>query len=119
MRTNMEPLIPTTSTLSPAIAHIAETASALASSVRQRTSASNLSEPSSGGERKGGKKHLQRATVRWVLNAPKRLRETKDEETARRDWEEVRGLLERWERTEGVERVRRECLQVMEEKNEG
>ncbi|KAL8764607.1 MAG: hypothetical protein Q9209_007956 [Squamulea sp. 1 TL-2023] len=109
MRTNMDPLTPTTSTLAPAIAHIAETAAALAAPLRER----DISED----EVMMGEKERQRQVVRWVLGAPKRLKGLVDggkREEAMRDWEEVKRLLERWRGVQGVDEVRQECLAVVD-----
>ena len=154
MRQNIDPLIPTTSNLSIAIAHIAETARGLASSSQPLVSTivspsldpSESVEPrrrsgsSDGGGEKGrggmgrgkgegletlknneNRKRLERETVNWVLDTPRRLKEMRkqDQDAARRNWEEVSGILEKWESVEGVERVRRECEEVMGERNGG
>lgn len=127
MRLNMDPLTPTTSTLSPAMAHIAETASSLAASVqkRQRASGGARSGGEAGGGRNGGvegagsgaqEKKRQRQTVKWVLDAPRRLQEQVDranKEAAEKEWEEVKKLLERWRGVEGVEEVRGRCERVL------
>ncbi|KAL8776331.1 MAG: hypothetical protein Q9213_008315, partial [Squamulea squamosa] len=109
MRTNMDPLTPTTSTLAPAIAHIAETAAALANSLRERDSPED--------EVVMGEKERQRQVVKWVLDAPKRLKGLVDggrREEAMSDWEEVEWLLQRWRGVQGVDEIRRECLAVMD-----
>ncbi|KAI9816497.1 MAG: hypothetical protein M1827_001629 [Pycnora praestabilis] len=120
MRMNMDPLTPTTSTLSPAIAHIAEISAALSTSIQEHSSQSPLK--SLGGsleaERGGnnaieakGDKEKQRQTVRWVLDAPRRIRlmveEGKDEE-AHTEWNEILRLLDKWKAVKGVEQVRKE-----------
>lgn len=109
MRDNMGPLTPANSTLSPAVAHIAATTAALATA------------PAAGS--KGGseiedrvRKRKQRETVRWVLDAPKRLGRLLDGEKrveAEKDWSEIKGLLDKWEGVRGVEEVRAECEKVM------
>lgn len=104
------------------MAHIAETASSLAASVQKRQRAS-------GGEARGGwnggvegggsgaqEKKRQRQTVKWVLDAPRRLQEQVDranKEAAEKEWEEVKKLLERWRGMEGVEEVRGRCERVL------
>jgi hypothetical protein len=117
MRTNMAPLTPTTSTLSPAISHIAEIATSLATSLQEP-----LSESSQQRDREAvEKKRRQQETVRWVLGSPRRLRKLLAEgkrEEAEAQWGEVKGLLGRWEGVDGVREVRAECVEVMGEKGE-
>ncbi|KAI4099343.1 MAG: hypothetical protein LQ339_006018 [Xanthoria mediterranea] len=114
MRTNMDPLTPTTSTLTPAIAHIAETAASLAASLQDR----NARDYGAGGpdDEAMRKKERQRQTVRWVLGAPdrlKRLVEGDRIEEATKDWEEVQKLLQKWNGVQGVDEVRQQCLSIM------
>lgn len=104
MRSGMDPLTPTTSTLTPAIGAIAETAAALAGSLRRQA----------GGQVGKGvaERERQRERVRWALAAPARLRgmvEDGREAEARSDWTRVAGLLEKWDRVEGVAGLREEC----------
>lgn len=127
MRTNMDPLTPTTSTLSPAISHIAETAAALAKVPQQRMSkrheASETGEGAIAEKKKKKKKKQQQQqqkkqqeTVRWVLQAPQRLRSMRDAnrgDEAAEDWNEVRQLMEKWEGVAGVDEVKNECMQIM------
>lgn len=111
MRTNMDPLTPTTTALTPAISHIAETASTLSESLKK------LAPPEQSdavlAERKKGK---QRETVRWVLDAPERLRKMREEghiESSRKEWEQIKVLLTKWKSVKGVDEVRKECEEVM------
>lgn len=114
MRTNMDPLIPTTSTLSPAISHIAETAASLAESLQGRNAR---------GEKARGKeddvslmKQRQRETVRWVVGAPNRLSSLLDKgkrSEAEEDWKEVRDLLGRWGGVQGIDEVKAQCTRIM------
>ncbi|KAI9666441.1 MAG: hypothetical protein M1821_004377 [Bathelium mastoideum] len=130
MRTSMDPLAPTTSTLSPAVAHIAETASRLSCALTERTEgvrkeaeASGRARSTSRGrkeEREGNegerRKERERETVRWVLEAPGRMREMVGagrKGDAEGEWERVKGFLEKWEGVGGVEEVRRECEDVL------
>ncbi|KAH7049438.1 Vps51/Vps67-domain-containing protein [Macrophomina phaseolina] len=115
MRTNMDPLTPATSTLSPAISHIAETASALSASITEHAMPkSRSSSPLStdGGDKKIDDKEKQRQTVRWVLDAPRRFRAKVAEgkvDEAKNEWEEIQGLLEKWNGVKGVQEVRKAC----------
>lgn len=116
MRTNMDPLTPTTSTLSPAIAHIAETAKALAGS-RHESSTKEDKESRGHSDEAVAVKKAQRDTVRWVLGAPKRLQSMLDDEKSEEaddDWAEVQRLLQKWDRVAGVEELKTQCLKVME-----
>lgn len=99
MRENMEPLAPTTETLKPAVAHIAGTARGL-----------------SGMDGRDGREG-QRETIRWVLDAPRRLRRWLDEGKeveARAEFVRVERLLDRWEGVEGVEELRKSCKEILE-----
>lgn len=108
MRMNMDPLTPTTSTLAPAISHIAEIATTLSSELAAHVPASN------------GQNLLrsskQRQTVQWVLDAPERLEQLllddkKDE--AQKDWVAVRELLDTWQGVAGVDAVRAACERAL------
>ncbi|KAL9587647.1 MAG: hypothetical protein Q9212_000101 [Teloschistes hypoglaucus] len=116
MRANMDPLTPTTSTLSPAISHIAETAASLAESLKHRTTEPKgvrMAEDAAAEE-----KGRQRETVRWVLAAPKRLKALVEDgrrEEAAKDWAEVRRLLGKWQGVSGADEVKEDCMQVMGE----
>jgi len=110
MRTNMDPLAPTTSTLTPAISHIASTADSL--------SASSEGSPADVETERLDRRERQRKTVQWVLNAPARLRQYKDNKEsnqAQADWDRVQKLLDRWGNVQGVEEVRLQCAEVMQE----
>ncbi|OCK81327.1 hypothetical protein K432DRAFT_295779 [Lepidopterella palustris CBS 459.81] len=111
MRSNMDPLAPTTSTLSPAISHIAETAASLSASLLDRTT------PAPGIvvvalENGENVKKKARETVKWALDTPRRLEEMIKEgksEEAVREWEEVSALLLNWRGVKGVQELREQC----------
>jgi len=110
MRTNMDPLTPTTATLTPAIGHIAETATALSESLRKQHG--------DGGASEAREKQEQQELVRWVLDAPRRLSKlTKEgrQEEAETEWSRVSSLLEKWTSVSGVNDVRNQCEKAMEE----
>lgn len=120
MRTNMDPLTPTTSTLSPTISHIADTAVTLAASLQGR--ATNSPKPSGGNENqvsgsdKSADRRKQQQTVRWVLHAPRRLRDLMgrgERQQAEEDWNEVKDLLDKWDGVAGVEKTRGECERAL------
>lgn len=105
MRTNMDPLSPTTSTLTPAISHIAERATTLSDLLKRQNGSVEVTTRSA-----------QQHTVRWVLDAPQRFGRmlASGEQTAvEAQWNDVKRLLDRWEGVEGVEEVRKECLAVL------
>ncbi|KAI9868329.1 MAG: hypothetical protein M1813_005772 [Trichoglossum hirsutum] len=124
MRSNMDPLAPTTSTLPPALSHIAETASTLATTLHERITPSpfsptlprrSLANDSNGNKEEGDasaqKRRDQARAVKWALDAPSRVREMVREgrrEEAEKEWEVVSGILAKWEGVRGVEEVRRE-----------
>jgi len=108
MRTNMDPLTPTTSTLAPAISHIAETATTLSKELEQNLPASK--------DLVAEKKRKQQETVQWVLNAPHRLAQLVSEgrdDDAATEWDIVRGLLDKWKGVQGVDAVRTGCLEAV------
>jgi hypothetical protein len=126
MRGNMDPLAPTTHTLGPAIAHIAETAASLSSSMQAlptRPTGLGLGiEISVDGEdeekNEAASKIRQKDTVRWVLDTPRRLQEMIDQEQdeeAEKDWEEVSRILDTWEGVAGVKELRAQCEEIMME----
>jgi hypothetical protein len=106
MREKMDPMMPGTSTLGPAIGHIAESAAGLRRGLRREGAG-------------GGRREEQREVVRWVLGAPERLRGMEDEEPRREEWGKVRNVLERWGNVKGVEDVRQKCLEAVGGSPEG
>lgn len=122
MRGNMDPLAPTTHTLGPAIAHIAETAASLSSSMQalpakpQGLGIDIQVEDEVRNKEEATKKQRQRDTVRWVLDTPRRLQEMIDQEQdeeAEKEWEEIGKILDQWEGTPGVAELREKCEDVM------
>lgn len=115
MREKMDPLTPTTSTLTPAIGHIAETASSLSGQLK----ASRGRSGTVGAD--DGKKKDQQATVRWVLGAPARMEALVEEgkqEEAEREWQDVEKLLSKWNGVRGVEDVRKACLAALSDEED-
>lgn len=114
----MDPLTPTTSTLSSDIAHIATTAATLARALQERVKIPVIVENGGAPDQGIEEKERRRQTVRWVLDAPRRLRESLaggEMEAARRDWEEVRELLDKWKGTKGVDEVRQACEKALDQ----
>ncbi|MCJ1422527.1 hypothetical protein MMC29_000407 [Sticta canariensis] len=117
MRSNMDPLTPTTSTLSPAISHIAETATSLSTSFKIRgLTAEGIGGSGDDQSMATGRKQEQQETVRWVCGAPHRLQVMLDAgrgEEAADDWVQVQRLLGKWAGINGVEDLRDRCMKVM------
>jgi len=124
MRGNMDPLAPTTHTLGPAIAHIAETAASLSSSMQNLQNKPEglgidihvQGEPQD--EEAAARKLKQQETVRWVLGTPGRLRDLMDqeqEEEAAKEWEEVSKILDKWNHVAGGEDLRAACESILNE----
>lgn len=122
MRGNMDPLAPTTHTLGPAIAHIAETAASLSSSMQalpakpQGLGIDIQVNAEDGSNADAERKQRQKETVRWVLDTPRRLQEMIDQEQdeeAEKEWEEISKILEKWEGTPGVTELRQSCEDIM------
>lgn len=110
MRTNMDPLTPTTATLTPAIGHIAETATALSESLRKQHG--------SGGGEEVRKRQEQQELVRWVLDAPGRLDKLVEDgrrDEAEAEWSRVSSLLDKWASVPGVSYVRQGCEKALED----
>ncbi|KAF1812620.1 hypothetical protein P152DRAFT_397058 [Eremomyces bilateralis CBS 781.70] len=117
MRTNMDPMTPATSTLSPAISHIAETASTLSNNLRSR--AGQHQRDAAGGDTQPSEKEMQRQTVQWALDTPRRLRQFQEQgdiDAAAADWDEIQALLDNWTGVQGVEELRAECVSILEAK---
>ncbi|KAF2204118.1 hypothetical protein GQ43DRAFT_365338 [Delitschia confertaspora ATCC 74209] len=114
MRTNMDPLAPTTHTLSPAISHIAETAASLSASMQEHPGKSKPDVRV--GTQTDTIKVEQRKTVKWVLATPQRLRKLVDDgygEEAQKEWIEIRRILDKWKGVEGASELREECEGIL------
>lgn len=115
----MDPLTPTTSTLSPAISHILETAASLSSSLSVRAGQDVQGEWQDVEDQDDRmNRHRQQETVHWVLATPRRLQtligEGRQEEAAG-DWLEVRRLLGKWAEVDGVDGIWNQCTEIMGE----
>lgn len=109
MRSNMDPLSPATSTLSPAIAHIAETSANLA---KELTDNHQKDTPKVSSE-----SIKQTRKAQWVLDAPRRL-EAKfavgKPEDAQKEWLRVQEILKIWNHPPGSERIIEECQSIID-----
>lgn len=97
----MDPMAPVTTTLEPAVKHIADVAKSIAES-------RNVGDV---------ERERQKEVVRWVLGAPERLKELKEqgkEEEMKKEWDEVRRLLDKWEGVKGVDEVRKKCEDIVD-----
>lgn len=113
MREKMDPMTPTTKTLGDDIGRIAQTASTLSKSSKQ---------PLGQGVDKDLKKRQQQQTVKWVLDAPRRLREqvaAGNVEQANSDWQEVQSLLDGWTKVKGVDELRQACQSALKPDSTG
>lgn len=113
MRANMDPLTPTTGTLGMAVGYIAEMAGGLAQIGKGREGEGGKG-VGLGGD--GERRKREREMVRWVLGSSRRLGLLLDgggKEEARRDWDEVKGILEKWKEVQGVDELRDECERIM------
>jgi vacuolar protein sorting-associated protein 51 len=113
MRSNMDPLTPSTSTLAPAISHIVETASGLATTLQQRTpTAPSFFNAHVGPTRETLElKKRERALVSWVLESPSRVTSLVSQgkrEEAEKEWSDVEKLLDKWKNVAGVDEVRKQ-----------
>ncbi|KAJ4290883.1 hypothetical protein N0V90_010079 [Kalmusia sp. IMI 367209] len=124
MRGNMDPLAPTTHTLGPAIAHIAETAASLSSSMQalpakpQGLGIDIQVDDEDNSREEASTKQKQKDTVRWVLDTPRRLQEMIDQEQdeeAEKEWDEISKILDKWGSVPGVEELRQRCEGIMQE----
>ncbi|KAK6497714.1 hypothetical protein TWF481_012117 [Arthrobotrys musiformis] len=98
MRSNMEPLSPATTTLLPAISHIASVSSSLVENVHAH-------DPSTTPEamRKERLRKKQEA-VRYIMETPERMEKlvkAGKREEAVKEWEVVKGYVGRWKGVEG------------------
>ena len=110
MRANMDPLAPATSTLAPAIAHIAETAVGLASELDKQSA----DEPSAERSREARQLRLvQRATT-----GPDTLKMLVDQgrrDDAVREWEAIQRILERLQAVPGAQQLKLRCEELMQD----
>ena len=114
MRTNMDPLAPITSTLEPAVAHIAGTAGYLSQSLSERIGENEVKGDETDESRADaqGRESAKLQTVRWVLDTPRRLRilvQDGKREDAAADWAEVGRILDKWNGVKGVDQVREQA----------
>ena len=101
-----------TRTLGPAVGFVAETAGSL---IREGEEQSRIRRKEKE-EAVKDSNTAARDTVKWVLDAPRRLRALAADgriEEANSDWEEVDRLLTKWDGVKGVGDVRAACEEIM------
>ena len=106
MRANMEPHAPTTSTLGPAIAHIAQVSASLVQNIPPSPVATTF--PFSIKRKK--------ETVAWALARPGRIEELiKDGqgEEAERVFAPLEAILEKWQGVRGTEELRQKARKAL------
>ena len=89
---------------------------------RARTLSDGLRKSGGGKGGSSGKVEQQRQTVRWVLDAPRRLQQMVDDGQhveAEKEKEEIFALLSSWEGVNGVEEVRSGCESALEKQQPG
>ena len=114
MRTNMDPLTPATSTLAPAISHIAETAATISKELAEHVSPAK--------QANGDRRAKEVQTVRWVLDAPRRFRYFLDNNRkadVEDEWTVIKDLLDKWKDIEGATEVKRQCERVLNSATNG
>ncbi|EEH48154.1 uncharacterized protein PADG_04238 [Paracoccidioides brasiliensis Pb18] len=100
-----------TKTLAPAVGFVVETAATL---IRQKEE--SVSERDDQKEASKDGPNLEKETVKWVLDCPRRLRWLLDDgkvEEAGNDWKEVEWLLTKWQGVKGVDELRKACEEIM------
>ena len=107
MRANMEPLAPTTSTLGPAISHIAQVSASLVENIPPSPVTPNI--PASNKRKKDA--------VVWALACPGRIEELV--KTGRRDEAErvfgvLEGMLGKWKGVKGTKELREKAVAALE-----
>ena len=115
MRANIEekggPMV-MAKTLAPSVGFVAETATSL---IREQGESKQLS----GGKEEDLRpedKSVEKGTVKWVLDTPRRLREllsTGRRSEAEAYWEEIKALLAKWEGVSGVDELKEQCEKIM------
>lgn len=106
----MDQLTPTTSTLEPAVAHIADTAAELSrgSNVPMEGNPVSATEASQNSK--------ARETVIWALSSPRRLKtliEQGQHDVAHAEHKEVSRLIEAWGEVRGTQELLKRCEDVM------
>ncbi|KAK2778123.1 hypothetical protein FQN52_002883 [Onygenales sp. PD_12] len=104
-----------TKTLAPAVGFVAETAAAL---IREQEGRVREDKEEASKE---VVVDMEKETVRWVLDTPRRLRgllDSGNREDAEKDWKEVEVLLGRWQGVRGVNELKVACEEIMAKEEE-
>jgi vacuolar protein sorting-associated protein 51 len=105
----MDPLSPSTSTLAPAISHIAETAASLSTELQSQNA---------GAQREQSKTESEVELVTWILKSPYRLKsliEAGQRREAAHQWSVIQKVLDRWKGVRGTDDVRSACQKVIQD----
>ena len=111
MRENMDPLTPAT------MERITGMAEEIAGSLKKNLHKGSSHADTGDNLRMEENKKQQHATVRWVLDAPRRLKSLQEDgkrEEAARDWGEIRSLLETWKVVKGASEIQEQCERIMQ-----
>jgi hypothetical protein len=103
----MDPLSPSTSTLAPAIAHIAETAASFSTELQSENAGTDKS-----------KRESEVELVTWILKSPDRLKsliEAGQKREAAHQWSVILKVLDRWKDVRGTEDVTSACQKVIQD----
>ncbi|KAK9376413.1 Vps51/Vps67-domain-containing protein [Lipomyces chichibuensis] len=114
MRGNIDPLRPTSSTLEPAVAHIAEVSTTLIATLSERRRKNASEDMASNGTGHSNKEMSE--FLRVVVDAPRRIRELVqkgDVEKARADWDIIEPVLNRLKGIKGVDKIMEDCINAL------
>lgn len=104
----MDPLAPATSTLAPAISHIAETAATLANELGKTSQNAPTSD-----QRKAER---QRQLIERAVRGPATLKELVEEdrhEDAAKEWSVIQKILEKCQNGAGAQALKEDCERIM------
>jgi vacuolar protein sorting-associated protein 51 len=109
MRSNMDPLSPATSTLSPAISHIAEISSGFVEELPTIGHDDHMN---------NSRDESQVRKVEWVLQTPNRLQNlfaAGRRQDALDDWASIKATLYRWNQPPGSEPLQLACQKIIDD----
>ena len=119
MRANIEekggPMV-MAKTLAPSVGFVAETATSLIREQGESGQASGGKEEEEEEETNPEDKSVEKETVKWALDTPRRLKELLSSgrrSEAEGDWGEIKALLAKWEGVSGVDELKEQCEEIM------